>query len=174
MTATEPSYGFPTRYDENYMALLVRDPHCIFAYWEISDEQMVLVAKEFGCPWGEVPLLLRIYDLTGINFNGENEHSYFDISVHPLANNHYFKEVGSNSAYCVDIGVMTPQGRFITLIRSNVVQTPRDSLADGSGIVMADLLDRLLTGNQEENKKLQDSSAGLSSSEGVYLNTDSE
>ncbi len=167
MTATEPNYGFPTRYDENYLTLLVRDPNCIFAYWEFSDEQMALVAKEFGCPWGQVPLLLRIYDLTGLTFNGENEHSHFDVTVHPLANNYYVKEVSSNNAYCIDIGVMTPQGRFITLIRSNVVQTPRDSLADGSGIVMADLLDRLLVHRLEEDNKNQDGQTGLSSSDGV-------
>jgi len=171
MTATEPNYGFPARYDENYLALLVRDPHCIFAYWEFSDEQIELVAKEFECQWGQVPLLLRIYDLTGLNFKGDNEHSHFDISIHPLANNYYIKDVNSNNAYCVDVGVVPSYGQFITLIRSNVVQTPRDSLADGSGIVMADLLDHQLVDNLGKNKNKQDGFAGLSSSDGVYLKT---
>lgn len=171
MTVIEPNYGFPARYDENYLVLLVRDPHCIFGYWEFSDEQMDLVAREFGCQWGEVPLLLRVYDLTGVNFNGENEHSHFDVSLHPLANNYYVNDINSNNSYCVDIGVITSQGRFVTLMRSNVVQTPRESLADGSGVVMADLLDRLITEKPEDKKQDQDVFAGLTSSDGVYLDT---
>ncbi|MHB9094884.1 MAG: DUF4912 domain-containing protein, partial [Eubacteriales bacterium] len=145
MVFTVPQYGFPTKYNDNYIVLLVRDPHCIFGYWELSDEQMNLVAKEFQCQWGKVPLILRVYDLTGLNFDGENSHSHFDIAIHALANNYYVKEVNANRSYCVDLGVITSEGRFVTLLRSNVVLTPRDSLADGSGIVMADLLDRLMT-----------------------------
>lgn len=171
MTVIEPNYGFPARYDENYLVILVRDPHCIFGYWEFSGEQMDLVAREFHCQWGEVPLLLRVYDLTGLNFTGENEHSHFDIKLHPLANNYYINNVNSNNSYCADIGVITSQGRFVTLVRSNVVQTPRDSLADGSGAVMADLLDRLIIEKQEETQQNRDNFAGFASSDGVYMKT---
>lgn len=180
MTVNVPNYGFPAGYDENYLILLVRDPRCIFAYWEFSEAQMVLVAKEFCCQWGQVPLMLRIYDLTGLNFKPEKEHSHFEISVHPLSNNYYINDVLSNHSYCADIGVMTPDGQFITLNRSNVVQTPRDSMADGSGTFMADLLDHLPVHNPEEDKEKQkkqekrDSFQKSCSSDGVYLNTSGE
>jgi len=161
-----PRYGFPARYNENHLALLVRDPHCLFAYWEFSEEQMNLVSREYGCPWGEVPLFLRVYDLTGLNFDGDNAHSYCDIKVHPLADNHYIKEVDGNHSYCVDIGVFTAEGRFVTLLRSNLVHTPRDSMADGSGVIWADLLDRL-TGLKPKGVIETESF----SSEGVYISS---
>jgi len=167
MVVTVPEYGFPTRYNDNYLALLVRDPKCIFAYWEFSDEQKDLVAREFNCSWGEVPLIMRVYDLTGLNFNGQNAHSYFDIYFHSLADNYYVKEISPNHSYCVDVGVITPDGRFVTLLRSNVVATPRDSLADGSGVVMADLLDRLQL--RDEQKQTE-----TFSSEGVYVSPGKE
>lgn len=175
MTVTVPKYGFPSRYDDNYLVLLVRDPHCIFGYWEFSNEQMDLVTREFGCSWGDVPLILRVYDLTGLNFDGENAHGYFDLYIHPLASAYYVKDIHSNRSYCVDLGVVTSAGRFVTLIRSNVVQTPRDSLADGSGIVMTDLLDRLMTGGvtggMTGSEDKVDIAAGSFSSDGVYINS---
>lgn len=129
-------------YDKNYLVLLVRDPYCLYAYWELSARQKEIIAQEFNCTWGEVPLVMRVYDVTGINFNGSNAHQHYDIPVHAMANNQYIKEVKANTSYCIDLGVVTLDGRFVTLLRSNIVSTPRDSLADGSGLVWADLLDR--------------------------------
>ncbi len=161
MNVTVPEYNFPVSYNDNYLVLMVRDPNCIFAYWEFSNEQKDLIVREFACTWGEVPLMMRVYDLTGLSFNGQNAHSYFDLAVHPLADNFYVKDVKPNHSYCVELGINISTGRFMALLRSNVVQTPRDSLADGSGAVMADLLDRLT------ERKAQAGTLTFSS-EGVY------
>lgn len=169
MVATIPQYAFPDRYNENYLVLLVRDPHCIFGYWELSEDQMDLVARECCCSWGDVPLVLRVYDFTGLAVGGREGHGYFDIDVHPLANNYYVQEVNANHSYCVDLGIITAEGRFVTLLRSNVVQTSRDSMADGSGVVMADLLDRLIF--EKEAQPNQDWPEENFSSEGVYINS---
>lgn len=155
-----PEYGFPARYNENDLVLLPRDPHCIFAYWEFSDEQMELVSRKLGFTWGEVPLTLRVYDLTGLD-GEEVTHSYFERTVHALANNYYVQELKDNSAYRVDLGIVTTDGLFVVLLRSNVVQTPRASVADGSGVIMADLLDRLRETNRQPETE-------TSSSEGYY------
>ena len=167
MTVTVPQYGFPASYNESCLALMVRNPHCIFAYWELSGDQMDLVTGEFDLPWGEIPLRLRIYDLTGLD-DREDAHSRYDISVHSLSNNYYIDEVQPNRSYCADLGVTTPDGRFVCLVRSGAVQTPRDSLADGSGAVMADLLDRLTV------KKVEFEKVDLESfsSDGVYINSE--
>ncbi|MFZ5639751.1 MAG: DUF4912 domain-containing protein [Bacillota bacterium] len=135
-------FKIPERYNENYLVLLVRNPYCLFAYWELTEEQRNLITKEFGCEWGGVPLILRLYDVTGLNFDGRNAHSFRDLSVHALADNFYLYELEANKGYCVDLGVITPDGRFVTILRSNVVTTPRDTLADGSVWEMADFLDR--------------------------------
>ncbi|PKM80617.1 MAG: hypothetical protein CVU89_12845 [Firmicutes bacterium HGW-Firmicutes-14] len=161
MKLNVPEYGFPTRYDENFLVLLVRDPHCIYAYWEFSDEQMELIAEELGVTWGQVPLTLRLYDLTGINDDKGSAHSCFDFTVHSLANHYYIKDLDENSSFRVDLGILTKDGLFVALLRSNIVRTPRESPADGSGVMWADLLERLVS-RQEKPK------SETFSSEGVY------
>jgi len=167
MSVTVPEYGFPASYNENSVMLLVRDPHCIFAYWEISSEQMDLVAGEFGRPWGDIRLTLRVYDLTGLGEDRNKAHGSYDLNVHSLANNYYITDVKANHSYCADLGVFSPDGRFVCLLRSDVIQTPRDSLADGSGLVMADLLDRLSGKEFAELPTEQETF----SSDGVYINS---
>ncbi len=142
MFAVNTEHAFPHLYNKNYLVLLVRDPYCLFAYWEFSEKQKEVIARQFACTWGEIPLVMRVYDVTGINFNGANAHGYCDTPVHAMANNWYLKDMKPNCSYCVDLGIISADGRFITILRSNVVSTPRDSLADGSGLVWADLLDR--------------------------------
>ena len=154
MGGVNREFEIPEAYNENYLVLMVRDPYCLFAYWELTGEQRNLVAGEFGCGWGEVPLLLRLYDVTGINFDGRNAHKFRDLSVHALANNFYLQEIEANRSYCVDLGVITPDGRFVTLLRSNIIATPRDTLADGSVWEMADLLDREVRKPVEEIKTI--------------------
>lgn len=161
-------YSLPTNYDENYLVLLLRDPNCFFAYWELNSEQMNLIANICKCTWGEVPLILRVYDITGINFDGQNIHSFFDVPIHPLSDNFYIKDVKANHSYCVDLGLIMSDGRFCTILRSNTIQTPRNSMADGSGIRMADLLDRLLK-RQPESETLDVNPVETFSSEGVYV-----
>ncbi|MCL4442124.1 MAG: DUF4912 domain-containing protein [Firmicutes bacterium] len=135
-------FTFPERYNENCLVLLVRDPHCLFAYWELSGEQRDLVAKEVGCSWGAVLLVLRLYDVTGLNAGAGSAHSHTDISVHALADNFYMKDLAANKGYYVEMGVVMPDGRFVVILRSNTVTTPRDTLADGAVWETADLPDR--------------------------------
>ena len=135
-------FTFPEMYNENYLVLLVRDPHCLFAYWELSGEQQNLVAKEIGCSWGEVPLVLRLYDVTGLSAGAGSVHSYTDISVHALADNFYMKDLAANKGYYVELGVVMPGGMFVAILRSNTVTTPRDTLADGAVWETADLFER--------------------------------
>lgn len=153
-------FKIPESYHENYLVLLVRDPYCLFSYWELTVEQRDLITREFGCSWGEVPLMLRLYDVTGLNFDGRNSHSFRDISVHALADNFYLKDLAANRGYCVDLGVILPDGRFITILRSNIVTTPRDVLADGSAWEMADLLDREVRKTEQPAAEINTISSG--------------
>lgn len=143
MEVTVPEFSFPKVYEDNNITLMVRDPNCLFAYWELSSEQRDLIASGFGCNWGELSLVVRLYDLTGLTMDRDNPHSFTDLQVAALADNYYIKEVSANRSYCIDLGIYSPDGRFTTLVRSDMVQTPRDTMADGSGRVRVDMLDRL-------------------------------
>jgi len=120
----------PERYGDTRIVIMARDPYWIFAYWEVTDERRMQVEREAGASWNEMRKVLRVYDVTGKDFNGFNANRYFDIDLHPGATSWYINVGASDRSWCVDFGVITPGGKFIVIARSNIVMTPRDSASD--------------------------------------------
>ena len=120
----------PRSYGIDRMILLVRDPYWLYAYWEITATKMDEISAAYGPEiWDASSAVLRVYDVTGVEFNGSNANSLYDYSLNN-ADEWYINVPSSNRSYCVDLGRLLPDGRFITLLRSNTVTTPRDSLSD--------------------------------------------
>jgi len=119
----ERQFEFPVGYGDNRVVLMIRDPHWLFAYWEVSDWRKNEIIKEIG---GEVfsvsKTILRVYDVGGWN--------YFDIDLSFGARNWYIHVPVPNRTYCVDFGYLTPDGKFIAAARSNWVTAPLDSMSD--------------------------------------------
>lgn len=111
----------PKIYGETKIMLLPRDPFWAFAYWEISEK----TKKEFEEKLKVAQLNLRVYDVTGIDFDGTNANSYFDIQVSELADNWYINLPQMNRSWCVDLGLKYPDGSFEMITRSNIVHAPR-------------------------------------------------
>ncbi len=124
-------FKFPQGYGDNKIVLLVRDPWWLFAYWEIGkDREKDIVSKIEKS--GERPekSVLRVYNVTGINFNGKNARSFFDIELKGLASNWYINVNSPGTSWVVDIGIITNKGNFYLLARSNAVTTPRFGMSD--------------------------------------------
>ena len=124
-------FRFPQGYGDNKIVLLVRDPWWLFTYWEVRkdrEEEIVRKMEKFG----ETPQksILRAYDITGVNFNGRNARSFFDIDLKGLASNWYINVNLPDSSWIVDIGIVSNKGNFYLLARSNVVRTPRFGMSD--------------------------------------------
>jgi hypothetical protein len=121
--AEEKPWEFPGGYDDNKIVLLVRDPHWLYAYWEVNGQRRGEIAREIGAElMGRCRELLRVYD------TGSWQH--FDLPIDGGARSWYIKVPEPNRTYCVDIGFLTPDGRFITAARSNWVTTPLDRMSD--------------------------------------------
>src|SRR3989338_1355737 len=75
-------------------------------------------------------VVLRVYDVTDIIFNGNNAHKYFDIEIRGGARNWYIKVGESDRSFCVDMGFLTSYGTFFVIVRSNVVKTPRVGVSE--------------------------------------------
>ena len=81
-----------------------------------------------------------------INFKGSNAHRYFDLEVPHNADNWYIDTAGPGRSWCVDFGLSLEDGRFITILRSNVVTTPLDGpswVSDEEWTIPEDLFVRL-------------------------------
>jgi hypothetical protein len=96
-----------------------------YSYWEVAPAAYGELRKKLGddklnaSRW-----ILRVYDITNIEFNGFNANKYFDVSVNTESQSWYVNVSETNRVWVVDIGVMTPDGQFIAVARSNVLGLP--------------------------------------------------
>lgn len=121
----------PWGYNDIKITAMYRDPHWIYAYWELTDQVRNIVNRRFGPgAWENSRPVLRIYNVTGIDFNGNNAVSSFDVGISYYANNHYLEVSAPNQTFCIDLGRILPNGTFYCIARSNYVTMPRDSISD--------------------------------------------
>lgn len=114
----------PDRYNDNRVVLMVRDPYWCYTYWEISDSLLENKRKEMREEWGDYSLILRVYDVTGVEFDGTNSYKFQDIRVNSNAGNWYINVWEPGRDYMVEIGYRSHDGHFIAIIRSNRVSSP--------------------------------------------------
>lgn len=116
----------PSSYDRDRIILQVRDPRWLHTYWELRNQTTQDLKSKLGDDFYRAKKVLRVYDVTNVAFNGSNANRFFDIPINDFANSWYVDTAGPGRAWCVDLGLMLPDGRFITILRSNVVHTPLD------------------------------------------------
>ncbi len=124
-----PRYFFntsiPQSYHQSYFRAMARDPEWIFAYWEINPDQIQKAKSSLGDDFESSKKIIRLIDVTVIQYDGTNSSSFTDVEVNDFATNWYLKVPQSDRSYLLEIGFLSPRGCFEVLIRSNVVQIPR-------------------------------------------------
>jgi len=125
-----PVEDLPERYGDNFIVLLARDPWWLHSFWEVSPERLGEAAAHFGDRWEQTRSVLRIYDVTAVDFDGSNAHSYFDVELSGNATSWYLHVATPSKSWVVDIGRVSPENDFFALARSNVAATPRDGMSD--------------------------------------------
>lgn len=136
----------PSYYDQDKIILQVRDPRWLHAYWELKNQTIEGLKRKLGDDFYRAKKILRVYDVTNIIFNGFNANSFFDIQYNDFANSWYIDTAGPGRSWCVDLGLMLTDGRFITILRSNVVSTPLDGpswITDEEWMIPEDVFARL-------------------------------
>ncbi|RJQ42148.1 MAG: DUF4912 domain-containing protein [Nitrospiraceae bacterium] len=106
--------ALPVEYGEDRITLMTVDPWKLFAYWEVKENTL---SKVKGT------LVLRVYDVTGIYFDGKNANLVFDVPVFGRIGDSYIG-VGPDKAFVVDIGAVSKAGEFVAMARSNQASTP--------------------------------------------------
>ena len=104
---------------------IARDPHCVFACWEYTNENLEEARRKIESP--DAGCVLRVYDTTYRLFDGMNAHGFFDVPVARATNRYYLHMNRPATTFVIDIGVKNHQGRFATIARSGPAETPRDS-----------------------------------------------
>jgi hypothetical protein len=121
----------PESYNRTYLRAMPKDPNWLFVYWEISEETIETQRNKMGIEQFEAAEpVLRLLDITDIDYNGTNAWKYFDTHVHYYANNRYLKVPEPGRTYIIEYGNITPEGTFIKVTQSNVLKTPRDNYSE--------------------------------------------
>ena len=150
----EAQFSIPTGYGDHRIVLMVKDPWWLYAYWEIqpSAERAVrgqLLPHEIA----GLQSVLRVYDVTDRDFPTQPAHRWFDIPLSGLATNWYIQTNAPDHTFVVELGLLTQQGRFLLLVRSNAVATPRFGPSD--------VIDEAWATTDEQYWALFGTSAGL-------------
>jgi len=114
----------PGGYGRDKIVLQVRDPWWLHTYWEVTPGMWNSLRERLGDTFFSAKKVLRVYDVSHIIFDGANAHRSFDIDVSFEANNWYIDTGGPGRSWCVDLGLRLPSGEFVTIVRSNTVNTP--------------------------------------------------
>jgi len=136
----------PEQYGQDKIVLQVRDPWWIHAYWEISGSTYERLNNELKDEFYRAKRILRVYDVSQIIFDGKNAHRFFDIQINEGASNWYIDTAGPGRSWCVDLGLLLTDGRFIMLVRSNTVCNPIDGpswITDEEWMIPEDMFARL-------------------------------
>ncbi|MCX5706759.1 MAG: DUF4912 domain-containing protein [Candidatus Omnitrophica bacterium] len=136
----------PSKYGQEKIILQVRDPWWLHTYWEVGDLTMDRFKKELKDEFYRAKRVLRVYDVSNIIFNGQNANRFFDIEIRDFSNSWYIDTASPGRSWCVDLGLRLSNGRFITILRSNVVETPLDGpswITDEEWMIPDDMFARL-------------------------------
>jgi len=112
----------PDNYGLDRLVALVRDPRWIYSYWELHGAIMPSLRDTRGqnfidsCAW-----VLRLHRI--------HENVAIDMEIDPSTGNWYLN-VGGPGTYQVELGLLSPDGEWISLLASYIVKTPRTSPSD--------------------------------------------
>lgn len=122
----EEKYNLPAGYGTDEIVALVKDPEWLYAYWEITAGKQEEFAHQFGTgTWEASQPVIRVYDVTG-NVSLEQAR-YHDVAINDYAMSWYLYLGLPEHTVVLDLGRILPDGRFVTLARSNAVTLPANA-----------------------------------------------
>lgn len=137
-------YSIPAAYD--YIALSMIHPRSGHVHWHIQKESVEAMSAQKDGTIQNASLIVRVYDVTDIIFDGSNAHMFFDLEISGLSGNHYFGLNQPARNYVAEIGFRKKDGYFHCLARSNTVFFDRDRPSGNyrtDGLFVGNLLTRV-------------------------------
>ena len=100
----------------NRLILVPRSAADLYAYWELPEQQQQAMQQQGGRQ-----LILRVYDITGVDLNHQPPRSVQQFECDKEAHDRHVS-VPSYGDYVATLGYMTPENRWVSLARSTPVR----------------------------------------------------
>jgi glycosyltransferase involved in cell wall biosynthesis len=102
----------------DHIALLMIHPHSGHVYWNMTKESLRKVVKRLKGNADHASLVVRVYDVTDLIFDGLNAHAFFDLEVGEPSGNYYFKVDEPGRNFLAEAGLRCRDGSFHYIARS--------------------------------------------------------
>jgi len=139
----QSKYDLPSCYNDNSITLLARDPHWLYAYWEISDERRDFFFKDLGHElWEKSVPVLKITNVS------KNENTF--VRINDFCSSWYINVPDTNCLYTAEIGRRVSERFFINLASSNYAATPCNNISVNNTMLFVNYVDFK---NKQQNSK---------------------
>ena len=114
-------------YNETYCYIIPREPGRILAIWEVGEDIKTELKTKFGEDFfAKNHLILRLYEVTGVDFDGFNANSVAEIDDFLDNKNSYWLDVKKGADYIIEIGYRADGTEFFEMVsRSNDCFSPK-------------------------------------------------
>jgi len=106
---------------KKFVTLIPINPQLAFINWYIDEKTAVSLKNDIGAFYEHSCLILRIYDVTGVDFNGYNARNQFDIEIEKLSGCHYQQIDLIGCLLLAEVGFRCSDWRFFPCARSNTM-----------------------------------------------------
>jgi hypothetical protein len=115
----------PWSYGLDRVTAAAVDPEKLHVYWEVTDQAIEQARAGLGPGGPDAWLSLRVYDTSGLIFDGTNAHGYFDHAIDRSDRQWFFTVGKPSSTAFAEVGMKSPEGFFVKIARSGRVDFPR-------------------------------------------------
>ncbi|HVM32255.1 MAG TPA: DUF4912 domain-containing protein [bacterium] len=110
----------PAKYGETQVVAFIRDPNCLFVYWEIASQKLDEVKAQLKGEYAKSRLVLRMFR----DREDGGSDLIYEIEVNPEDMNRYLPVSEGGRGYFVEVARKTASGKVFVLARSNSLLAP--------------------------------------------------
>jgi glycosyltransferase involved in cell wall biosynthesis len=122
----ELGHYYPVPLLADQISLSMVRPHLGYICWHVSEESIAVLRQQAEDAFHNSKMVVRIYDVTDIIFDGHNAHMFFDIEVGRTGGNYYFPVHRTGRNYLAEVGLRRGGGPFHPFARSGAAIFDRD------------------------------------------------
>lgn len=144
--------------------LMVRDPFWLHAFWQLNVKAVERAKVAMGHFWYTAIPVIRLYRLESDGSSSPKRHFVRDVQIHGGVSHWYLDVTNPPSAFQAELGYLSSEKKFHSLVSSNTVETPQRQIVDeldkldGNWRGVADDLGRIykLSGGDAHNQDLRE------------------
>jgi glycosyltransferase involved in cell wall biosynthesis len=124
--AWEIGQQYPAPLTHEYTALSMVNPRRGCVHWRVAEKTLSALRKKNAPVLDSAEVVIRIYDVTDLIFDGTNAHMFFDLDVRNPEGIYYFDNNHPARNYLAEAGLRGRNGSFHPVARSGPAYFDRD------------------------------------------------